>query len=72
MTPHGKEIMNYLGAENPTDGIRVTEENGWYLIRASGTEPKVRCTAEGRTKEDAERMLEAGMSALKNAEKEIQ
>ena len=72
MTPHGKEIMNRLGAENPTDGIRVTEENGWYLIRASGTEPKVRCTAEGRTKEDAKRMLEAGMSALKNAEKEIQ
>ncbi|MBR5143390.1 MAG: phosphoglucomutase, partial [Methanocorpusculum sp.] len=53
-------------------GIRVTEENGWYLIRASGTEPKVRCTAEGRTKEDAKRMLEAGMSALKKAEKEVQ
>ena len=72
MTPHGKEIMGVLGAENPTDGIRVTEENGWYLIRASGTEPKVRCTAEGRTKEDAKRMLEAGMSALKKAEKEVQ
>ncbi|MBQ1179527.1 MAG: phosphoglucomutase [Methanocorpusculum sp.] len=72
MTPHGKEIMRVLGAENPTDGIRVTEENGWYLIRASGTEPKVRCTAEGRTKEDAKRMLEAGMSALKKAEKEVQ
>ena len=72
MTPHGKEIMGVLGAENPTDGIRVSDENGWYLIRASGTEPKVRCTAEGRTKEDAKRMLEAGMSALKKAEKEVQ
>lgn len=71
MTPHGKAIMNALGAENPTDGIRVADENGWYLIRASGTEPKVRCTAEGRTKEDAKRMLDAGVSALKNAEKEI-
>ena len=71
MTPNGKEIMRILGAENPTDGIRFADENGWYLIRASGTEPKVRCTAEGRTKEDAKRMLEAGMSALKKAEKEV-
>ena len=71
MTPNGKEIMGILGAENPTDGIRFADDNGWYLIRASGTEPKVRCTAEGRTKEDAKRMLEAGMSALKKAEKEI-
>ena len=71
MTPNGKEIMEILGAENPTDGIRFADDNGWYLIRASGTEPKVRCTAEGRTKEDAKRMLEAGMSALKKAEKEV-
>ena len=71
MTPNGKEIMGILGAENPTDGIRFSDDNGWYLIRASGTEPKVRCTAEGRTKEDAKRMLEAGMSALKKAEKEV-
>ena len=71
MTPNGKEIMRILGAENPTDGIRFSDDNGWYLIRASGTEPKVRCTAEGRTKEDAKRMLEAGMSTLKKAEKEV-
>ena len=71
MTPNGKEIMRILGAENPTDGIRFADDNGWYLIRASGTEPKVRCTAEGRTKEDAKRMLEAGMSTLKKAEKEV-
>lgn len=30
------------------DGVRVTRENGWYLIRASGTQPLVRVTAEGR------------------------
>ena len=71
MTPNGKEIMGILGAENPTDGIRFADDNGWYLIRASGTEPKVRCTAEGRTKDDAKRMLEAGMSALKKAEQEV-
>ncbi len=71
MTPKGKEIMACLGAENATDGVRVATENGWYLIRASGTEPKVRCTAEGKTKAYAEQMLESGMNALKNAEKEV-
>ena len=46
-----------LGAESPTDGIRVAKENGWYLIRASGTEPKIRITAEGTTPAEAKGML---------------
>lgn len=71
MTPNGKKIMESLGAENAADGIRVSDETGWYLIRASGTEPKVRCTAEGRTKVDAEYMLEQGMNLLKRAAKEV-
>ncbi|MDO5845771.1 MAG: phosphopentomutase/phosphoglucosamine mutase [Methanocorpusculum sp.] len=71
MTECGKAILASLGAENATDGIRVADETGWYLIRASGTEPKVRCTAEGKTKEDAKRMLETGMAVLKKAQKEV-
>jgi len=66
-TKYGKEILSGLGADKPTDGIRLTEENGWCLIRASGTEPKIRCTAEGRTKDDAKRMLDAGMTRIRNA-----
>ncbi len=66
-TKHGKEIISGLGADKPTDGIRLTEEQGWCLIRASGTEPKIRCTAEGRTKDDAKRMLDAGMTRIRNA-----
>ena len=64
MTPKGREILTRLGAENPTDGIRITEESGWCLVRASGTEPKVRCTAEGKTNEDAARMLALGMDRI--------
>ena len=31
------------------DGVRVEREDGWFLVRASGTQPLVRVTAEGRT-----------------------
>lgn len=37
------------------DGIRVDEEDGWFLIRASGTEPIVRLTMEYRSGEKLEK-----------------
>jgi phosphoglucosamine mutase len=36
------------------DGVRVDEEDGWFLIRASGTEPIVRLTMEYKTKDRLE------------------
>ncbi len=70
-TKYGKEILSGLGADKPTDGIRLTEENGWCLIRASGTETKISCTAEGKTNDDAKRMLDAGMTRIRNAMHQI-
>jgi phosphoglucosamine mutase len=55
-----RETVTLLGAENPTDGIRVAQEDGWYLVRASGTEHKIRITAEGTTLQNAKEMLERG------------
>jgi phosphoglucosamine mutase len=55
-----RETLALLGATNPTDGIRVAEEGGWFLIRASGTEHKIRITAEGTTTKKAQDMLESG------------
>ncbi|KDE56333.1 phosphoglucosamine mutase [Methanoculleus sp. MH98A] len=64
-----REVMAAMGADEPTHGVRVEDEDGWYLIRASGTEPKVRITGEGKTPAKAKEMLEAGHTALERAKR---
>ncbi len=59
-----RDAVTAIGADEPTHGVRFADEDGWYLIRASGTEPKVRITAEGRTPEKAKEMMERARSLL--------
>lgn len=61
-------VLRRLGAASPTDGIRREEGDGWFLVRASGTEPKVRITAEGKTPAAARRMADTAREMLKRAE----
>jgi phosphomannomutase len=41
-----------------TDGLRVTEEDGWWLLRASGTEPKLTARCEAGSPEALTRLEE--------------
>jgi phosphoglucosamine mutase len=40
------------------DGVRAETESGWFLLRASGTQPLVRVTAEARGEERAAALFE--------------
>ncbi len=42
-----------------TDGVRVTEGDGWWLLRASGTEPKLTARCEAGSAEGLERLNSA-------------
>ncbi len=49
------------------DGVRVDLGDAWFLLRASGTEPLVRVTAEARTPERAETVIETARELLADA-----
>ncbi|MEW6592550.1 MAG: phosphoglucosamine mutase [Candidatus Hadarchaeota archaeon] len=52
---------------NRIDGLRVDFDDGWLLLRPSGTEPLFRCFAEAKTAERANELVELGMKELEKA-----
>lgn len=46
------------------DGVRVNVDDGWFLVRASGTQPLVRLTAEAREPDRAAELLADARSLL--------
>jgi len=47
------------------NGVRLTLENGWILVRASGTEPLVRLTVESESLKAAKEIMNGGMAPVK-------
>ncbi len=52
-----------------TDGIKIWYEDGWVLIRPSGTEPIFRVFAEAKNQERAEELMQEGLDLVLKAEK---
>jgi phosphoglucosamine mutase len=49
------------------DGVRVARDDGWFLIRASGTQPLVRVTAEARDPDAAVALSEEATALVEAA-----
>ena len=70
-----REIMERVAARaheeydsvETLDGVRVEREDGWFLVRASGTQPLVRVTAEGRTEVTTSELYEEARVLLEDA-----
>lgn len=65
--PKLKEMM--IAAMQPLsvdkiDGIKLNIEDGWILIRKSGTEPKIRVTVEAKTEIRAKRLFDTSMELI--------
>ena len=49
------------------DGVKILYDEGWILIRPSGTEPLYRSFAEGKTQETADRLCKIGVDMINKA-----
>ncbi len=47
-----------------TDGVKVITDDGWVIIRPSGTEPIYRCFSEAKTPEKATELADWGMTLI--------
>ncbi len=56
---------------NFVDGIRVDYKKGWALIRASGTEPKIRITSEAKDEQDLKRIFDESKKNVLDIKEEI-
>ena len=49
------------------DGVRLSFSDGWILVRASGTQPLVRLTAEARSEETSDELLSEAQALVSTA-----
>jgi len=49
------------------DGVKLQYDEGWILMRPSGTEPLWRCFAEAKTQSIADRLCNKGVDLIKEA-----
>jgi phosphoglucosamine mutase len=54
-------------AVNKIDGLKFDYREGWLLIRPSGTEPKIRLTAEAKTEKTLNLLYNWGLEGIKKS-----
>ncbi|WP_407354876.1 phosphoglucosamine mutase [Methanolobus sp. WCC5] len=59
-----KEVLSKDNEVDTTDGVKIWFEDGWVLIRPSGTEPIIRIFAESKTKERADALMNEGVGLV--------
>lgn len=57
-------VLEGTAKVDTTDGVKIWYDNGWVLIRPSGTEPIVRIFAESKTKANAEELMLEGLELV--------
>ena len=67
-----KKVEEKLKAESKgqlttLDGLRLAFNDGWLLVRPSGTEPKIRITAEARSATRTKELYNVGLKAIEEA-----
>ena len=60
-----KSVFSAYTGFSTVDGVRLALENGWLLIRASGTEPLIRLTVEGESLKVARDIMAKGRALVK-------
>lgn len=59
-----KDVLAGDNEVDTTDGVKVWYNDGWVLIRPSGTEPIIRIFAESKTKERADALMNEGVEIV--------
>ena len=52
-----------------TDGVKILKEDGWVIIRPSGTEPIFRCFSESDSQDKADEMTRWGLGLIEKYKK---
>jgi phosphomannomutase / phosphoglucomutase len=63
-----KEASGLGNKQDTTDGVKIWYDDGWVLIRPSGTEPIFRIYAESKSQKRAKELMQEGLNMVLKAE----
>ncbi|MFC7232387.1 phosphoglucosamine mutase [Saliphagus sp. GCM10025308] len=67
MNAVAESVLERYDDVDTLDGVRVDRGDGWFLLRASGTQPLIRVTAEARSADRADELRAEAIELLESA-----